>query len=577
MNKRTFLKKLLSYYKPYKRLFFMDILCSAVVAAAALAFPLMIRQVTNVILPGGGDIRRGLWQMGLAMLGLLLLRAACQFFYDAKGHGMGAKMEADMRRALFAHYQKLSLSFHDANRPGQLMTRITNDLLSLAELYHHGPENAMLYLLEFVGALVILLQINARLTGIILVFLPFLLIYALFFGKKLKVAYQQNFEQISEVNARVEENLSGIRAVKAFAAEQAEVEKFQRENRKFLAGRESIYNKESLFYTGMDNLANLIQVAVVVFGGLAIVGETLQIGDLLVFLLYVGYLLGPIPKLAFLTQQFQEGITGFRRFLEIMETPPEIQDCPNPKTPAEVRGNIRFKQVSFAYPSGEEVLREIDLDIPAGSYTALVGASGVGKTTLCSLIPRFYEVSRGKILLDGMDIREISQKALRQSIGIVQQDSDLFSGTVMENILLGRPGAPEQEAVEAARRANAHEFILQLPQGYATEIGHRGVKLSGGQRQRLSIARVFLKNPPILIFDEATSALDSASENAVQQAMEQFARNRTTLLIAHRLSTIRNAQRILVLEEGRIAESGNHSQLLAKRGAYAAFYERQCF
>lgn len=577
MNKLKFLRKLVSYYKPYKLLLFFDVLCAVLYAAGALVFPLLIRHVTNDILPGSGDKQREILQTGLAMLLLLVLRAVCEFVYDAKGHGMGAKMEADMRRELFEHYQRLPLSFHDENRPGELMTRLTNDLLSMAELYHHGPENLVIYLTQLVGSFVILLHINAWLALVAVACLPFMLVYGLFFNKKLKTAYEKNLSQISRVNARVEENLSGIRAVKAFTAEDAETKKFQKENGVFLQSREDIYTKEALFYTGMDTMANLIQAAVVVFGGLAIAQGTLALGDLLVFLLYINYLVGPIPQLAFLTQQFQEGIAGFRRFLEILAHPAETELACGKGSLPQVKGEIRFSQVHFAYADGTPVLRDVNLTIPQGGYVALVGASGVGKTTLCSLIPRFYEVTQGEILLGGADIRSISREQLRQSIGIVQQEQYLFSGTVLENILFGRPGATAEQARGAAQRCGAHDFIMALPKGYDTEIGHRGVKLSGGQKQRLAIARVFLKNPPILIFDEATSALDSTSEGIVQQAMEQFAKDRTTIVIAHRLSTIQNARCILVLEDNQITESGTHTELLEKNGAYAAFYRQQCF
>ncbi|HOG01289.1 MAG: putative multidrug export ATP-binding/permease protein [Firmicutes bacterium ADurb.Bin248] len=574
-KKPSRLRSFLSYYKPYKGLLLADLLCSLSVAALALVLPVCVRYITKDMLQSGANDMLGeIVRIGAIMIAVILAQTAFAFFYDYKGHDMGAKIERDMRRELFAHYQKLPFSFFDNQKTGQLISRLTNDLLNLAELYHHGPEDLIIYGTQFVGSLIILLCINWKLALVVCAFLPVMALYSFVFYRKLRGVYRQSHERIADVNARAEENLSGIRVVKSFAAEEFETAKFARENDRFYRSRSSIYKHEALYYTGIELFfTQLITVAIIVAGGVWIAGGTLAPADLLVFILYAAYLTGPAPKLAFMVQLYQDGFAGYRRFREIMEITPDIRDAQNAVELKVARGRVSFEHVSFRYGEDQEyVLRDIDLDVRPGETVAIVGRSGIGKTTLCSLIPRFYDASEGDIRIDGASVRDVTLNSLRRQIGVVRQETFLFAGTIMENILYGRPEATAEEAVEAARRANAHGFIMELPDGYETDIGQRGVKLSGGQQQRISIARAFLKNPPILIFDEATSALDYESERAVMDSLKTLARGRTTFIIAHRLSTIRNADRIVVLAQGGIVEQGAHDALYAMDGAYAKLY-----
>lgn len=570
-------KKFISYYKPYSGLFFTVLLSALVVAGVSLIFPLLTRYITKTVLQGNGNaIQSQIIKTGAAMLGLIVLQTLCSYYTDYRGHAMGAMMERDMRNELFDHYQKLSFGFYDEQKTGKLMSRITNDLLSLSELFHHGPEDYVIYSIKFIGAFIILFNINIKLTLAVFLFLPVMAVFSIYFNKKMRIALKTNYERIGDVNAQVEDSLSGIRVVKSFANEDNEKRKFAAANHRFLESRKCIYKNEAIYYDGMNTFMQLISAAIIVFGGGFIINTSLDLADLIAFLLYIGNLTEPIQKLNHVTRQFQEGIACFERFMEILETEPDIKDLADAAELEKVRGNVEFKNVAFRYRENHDyILKNLSLEVKAGDYIALVGTSGVGKTTLCSLIPRFYEVSEGEVLLDGINIKDVKLDSLRRHIGVVQQDVYLFAGTVLENIRYGKPDASRNEIIDAAKKANAHDFIMKLPEGYDTYIGQRGVKLSGGQKQRLSIARVFLKNPPILIFDEATSALDNESEKVVQESLEALAEDRTTFVIAHRLSTIRNARRIVVLTERGIAEQGTHEELIALNGAYAHLYLMQ--
>ena len=572
MNPR--LRKFFSYYEPYRGLLIADLLCAFVVSAVTLALPLCTNYITRMVLEGHGpDTLVRVYTMGSAMLALVLVYTVCNTFVDYQGHMMGTLMESDMRHELFAHYQRLSFRFYDEQKTGQLMTRLTSDLMSLSELYHHGPEDIAIAVLKLVGVFMILFSIDVRLSLIVALFVPIMLVYALFFNRKMNRAMRESKARIGDINAQVEDSLAGIRVVKSFTNEAIETTKFAYENQRFVDSRRAGYKNEAYFYEGTLAFTQLMSIVVIVFGGVGILGGTLDVADLLTYIFCVGILVDPIQRMVNFARLYQEGVTGFQRFMDMLEIAPEIEDAPDAVELAQIQGRITFRAVSFTYNEAyDHVLKQISLDIQPGEYVALVGPSGAGKTTLCSLIPRFYEVGAGSILLDSVDIRAITLRSLRSQIGIVQQEVYLFAGTVAENIGYGRLHASAEEIVAAAKKANAHEFIMALPDGYDTDIGQRGVKLSGGQKQRLSIARVFLKDPPIVIFDEATSALDNESERAVQASFEQLSNNRTTLVIAHRLSTIRNAQRIVVLTGDGIAEQGTHEALIARNGTYARLY-----
>lgn len=570
-------KRFLSYYKPYLPLFLMVLATAIIVSGVTLVLPLLVRYITKDVLEGDLSIALDkVFGIGALMLVLVAIQNLGTYFVDYKGHEVGARMESDIRSELFQHLQKLSFGFYDKEKTGQLMSRVTNDLFLLAELYHHGPEDYVKYFVRFAGAFVILFFINTPLTLAVFLFLPIIGFLSLHFNKKENEALRRNKERIADINAQLEDTLSGIRVVKSFANERVEIEKFNRENLRFLDSRRNTYKVEATFYNSIQTLIQLITITVVVFGSASIVNQTLDLADLITFLLYIGYMVEPIQRMTHMSTQFQEGITGFQRFMEIMNLKPAIENKQDAVTLPMLQGDIEFKDVSFRYEEHlVPVFSNLSLHIRPGEFVALVGPSGAGKTTLCSLIPRFYDVTGGEVMLDGINVCNIDLNSLRNHIGIVQQDVYLFAGTVLENIRYGKPGATDEEVIEAAKYANAHDFIMSLPNGYHSEIGQRGVKLSGGQKQRLSIARVFLKNPPVLILDEATSALDNESESIIKESLESLVKGRTTIVIAHRLSTIRNAERILVLTKDGIMEEGTHDELLARKGAYAHLYAKQ--
>ena len=571
------LKTLIGYYKPYKFLFFSDLFFAMLGAAITLIIPLVVRYITNeVIYYDGGQALKTILALGGVMVALVLVEMGCNYYISYYGHMMGVKMEGDMRSDIFSHYQKLSFTFFDNRKVGELLSRVTSDLFEITELLHHGPEDVLISIIKLVGAFTILIHINLSLTLVTFICIPFMLMLGIYFNRKMKRAFKQNRKRVAEINTRIEDSLSGVRVVKSFANEEIEIEKFQEGNHNYILAKKDSYHYMAGYHSSIGAMTTMVTVIVIVAGGRLMTNGIIEATDLITFLLYINNFIEPMRKLINFAEQFQNGYSGFERFMEIMSIEPDIQDTKDAVAVKDLQGNIVFENVSFRYESThEEVLKNVDLNVEAGEYVALVGASGVGKTTLCSLIPRFYEVSEGAIKIDGMDIRAMKQASLRSQIGIVQQDVYLFAGTILENIRYGKPDATDEEVVLAAKRANAHDFIMSFPNGYNTDIGQRGVKLSGGQKQRLSIARVFLKNPPILIFDEATSALDNESEQVVQQSMEELAKNRTTFVIAHRLSTIRNAKRILVLTENGIEEEGTHEELLSENGAYAALYQLQ--
>lgn len=564
----------LSYYKPFKGIFAADMFFAFLGAATTLVIPLIVRYITGtVVYMPKEDILNTILILGAIMTALVAIQCFSNYFIGNYGHVMGAKIEFNMRKEIFEHYQKLSFSFYDNQKVGQLMSRITNDLFEITELLHHGPEDVVISFIKFIGTLIILSWVNARLAVAAFILIPVMFVYAYVLNKKMKRAFKRNREKVADINARIEDNLSGIRVVKSFANEDVEQEKFMVGNQGFLDSKKNSYFYMGQYHAGLTAFITMITVVVIVVGAVYLTEGTLNAPDLITFLLYINNFTEPVQKLINFTEQFQNGISGYERFREILAVEPEIKDSENPIEAAELKGNVRFDDVGFRYEEDQEkVLSHVSLNVGAGEYVAIVGSSGAGKTTLCSLIPRFYEVTFGTIYIDDVDIRQYSLKSLRRNIGVVQQDVYLFAGTVIDNIRYGKPDADRDEIIEAAKNANAHEFIMNLPEGYDTNIGQRGVKLSGGQKQRLSIARVFLKNPPILIFDEATSALDNESEKVVQESLEKLAKNRTTFVIAHRLSTIRNAERILVLTEEGIAEEGTHSELMEKKGVYYGMY-----
>lgn len=571
------LKKLAAYYKPYKKLFLADMFFAMMGAAVTLILPLIVRYITGTVVNLPLEESTGMiLRLGILMVAMVALECYCNYFIGNYGHVMGAEIEHDMRNEIFEHYQKLSFAFYDNQKVGHLLSRITSDLFDITELLHHGPENIVISLIKLVGAFIILIMINWKLSLVAMAIVVFMLCFAIAYNGRMRSAFRDNRAKIADINSQIEDSLSGIRVVKSFSNEEMEMDKFNAGNDRFVASKRLTYKYMGTYNSCMGAFATLITVASLAVGAYLMTLGELGAADLVTFLLYINNFTDPVKVLVNFTEQFQNGYSGYERFLEIINIAPDIADRPDAVSLDKADGEITFEDVSFHYGDNtENVLRDVNLTVKQGEYVALVGSSGAGKTTLCSLIPRFYDVTEGSVKLDGRDIRDIKLKDLRRQIGIVQQDVYLFAGNVMDNIRYGKPGATDAEVIAAAKAANAHEFIMSLPDGYLTDIGQRGVKLSGGQKQRLSIARVFLKNPPVLIFDEATSALDNESEKIVQHSLEELAKNRTTFVIAHRLSTIRNAQRILVLTEEGIAEEGTHKELLAKGGVYASLYQMQ--
>ena len=567
-------KRLISYYRQYRGLFFSDMVFAILGAAVTLAIPLIVRYITTtVVLLPGEEALQIILRLGAAMVAMVALECFCNFYIAYYGHIMGAKIEHDMRNEIFEHYQKLSFTFFDNQKVGQLLSRITSDLFDISELLHHGPEDVTISLIKFIGSFLFLVNINGTLTVITFAFIPVIAVYAFLLNRRMKHAFKTNRARIADINGQIEDSLSGVRAVKSFGNEAIEIEKFHEGNERFVESKRKSYWYMGLYNSGLGALTTLVTIVVLVAGASLMTGGRMKVADLVTFLLYINNFTDPIKKLINFTEQFQNGYSGYERFLEIMDVEPDITDAKDAQHITSVKGDICFDNVSFKYEEKQDtVLSHINLDVKAGEYVAIVGSSGGGKTTLCSLIPRFYDVDGGTVNLDGTHIRKIYLKDMRRQIRIVQQDVYLFAENIMENIRYGRPDAADEEVIEAAKLANADGFISQLPDGYQTDIGQRGVKLSGGQKQRLSIARVFLKNPAILIFDEATSALDNESEKIVQESMEKLAKGRTTFVIAHRLSTIRNAGRILVLTANGIEEEGTHEELLARNGVYAKLY-----
>lgn len=571
------LKRFAAYYKPYKGMFFMDMFCALTLSMIDLIFPLIVKYLLNDIYvnKSSNEIIYFVGLIGISLLIMYIVRYFCQYYISSWGHIMGARMETDMREDIFLHLQKQSFSYYDDTNTGQLMSRIVNDLFDISELAHHGPEDLFISLLKIVGSFIILMNINVKITSILFFITLFMIYFSYFYNKKMKYIFKKNREKIASVNSQIQDSLAGVRVVKSFSNEDLEVEKFKEGNNEYLRTKEKGYFLMGKFFSGNGFFQGMLYLSVILVGGILIgIGEA-QTSDLVVYILYINIFLNPIEKLVNFTEQFQKGITGFERFLEILDTEPEIKDGTYTIELKNPKGNIEFEDVTFSYDEKSTILEGINIKIENGKTIALVGSSGSGKTTLCNLIPRFYEIDSGIIKIDNKNIRDVTIKSLRDSIGVVQQDVYMFTGTIKDNIAYGKPGATDEEIYMAAKRANAHDFIMNLEKGYDTFVGERGVKLSGGQKQRVSIARVFLKNPPILILDEATSALDNASERYVQKSLDELAKNRTTLVIAHRLSTIRNADEIFVLTEEGIQEKGTHEELIEKKGIYESLYNMQ--
>lgn len=570
------LKKFIGYYKPYKKIFFFDLFCAAVISMIDLIYPQILRQGANTIfVQEKSVILRVLPLLAAGLLVMYIIQALCKYYVNCQGHVMGAMMERDMRRELFEHYEKLSFSYYDNNNSGQMMSRLVSDLFDISEFAHHGPENLFISLIKIIGSFVFLTVINWRLAIPLFVIVIVMVIFSSIQSKKMHATFLDNRKKIGDINARLQDTLSGIRVVQSFANEEIEKKKFASSNENFLVSKKENYRCMGSFSSWNIFFQGLMYLTVLVFGGYLISQDKMEPADLAMYALYIGIFVSPIQILVELTEMIQKGLSGFRRFSAIMETEPDIEDAEDARELTNVKGDVNYDHVTFRYNDDEPVLSDVSFSIPAGRSIALVGPSGGGKTTICSLLPRFYELTGGKITIDGEDIKEFTLQSLRKNIGIVQQDVYLFCGTVRENIAYGKPDASDEEIIEAAKNANIHDFIMSLPDGYDTFVGERGTRLSGGQKQRISIARVFLKNPPILILDEATSALDNESERHIQKSLEELSKNRTTITIAHRLSTIRGADEIIVITENGIAERGSHDELMKIDGIYAKYYRMQ--
>lgn len=567
------LRSFAHYYKPHWKLFVFDMICALVAAGCDLVYPVVSRNIINTYIPDK-NIRLILTWCA-ALLVIYIIQTIMQYFMQYQGHIVGVRMQADMRRDVFEHLQKLPFSYFDEHKTGVIMSRIVNDLMDISEFAHHGPEDLFISLVTVVGAFIILCTVNVPLTLITFAVLPFLVLFIIKKRSAMTMAFRKNRIEIAEVNASLENSIAGIRVSRAFTGEREEEKKFAENNQRYVTVRERSYRVMAEFFSGTNFLTSLMNVVILAAGGYCVYRGVINVGDMVAYMLFINMFVNPIKKLIQFVEMFQNAITGYVRFQELMNVKPE-QDEKGAIELKDVRGEIVFDDVTFHYDENKEVLSHISLTFPQGKMVAIVGPSGGGKTTLCHLIPRFYEISGGSILVDGHDIRDVTRASLRRQIGIVQQDVFLFTGTIFDNIAYGKLGASREEVYEAAKKANIHDYIMSLPEGYDTFVGERGVKLSGGQKQRISIARVFLKNPPILVLDEATSALDNVTENYIQDSLDDLCKNRTTIVVAHRLSTIKNADEIIVMDRDGIEERGTHEELLARgNGIYKELYEAQ--